>query len=480
MAAAGPCINVEEVDDGSDASDDSSECLKELLGGVSFTGVANDAWECPADEEGQDDRGSSPPLTRLSQVQSQQLKPFLYDITKSAAHELDRINGNAFTSFSPMAMSTRPHVQVSAIPNRGNGLVVTTDIRKGSVIYTERALLAAQQNLLSVRACQKCFCSLEPISKLISVNSSSNQQLPFANMWPVPEFSYDSQLQNDFVKTDNFGRVTCRACDSLFCTKACYREYNNLLGSCCASALIASSLHDPVLALAVKFFSYSLQLYRTTNSLEESLLHGLCGDAENVTALELGDYDTDSSTFSLRHLYKDLMAAYNMSQAESAILSLDYLHKLAAMAARNGVGLMTQSPFKPYYAAVVRSIGGRGSAQHDAIKTQVASALGSSDGSLQRGMDRAVDELVAAHISALFVLTARINHSCAPNASIQSQVFCDAHMDLVALRDIQRGEELTISYIGRGHGVGKKNTGRRRRELQSKYMFVCDCVDCTK
>jgi SET domain-containing protein len=92
-------------------------------------------------------------------------------------------------------------------------------------------------------------------------------------------------------------------------------------------------------------------------------------------------------------------------------------------------------------------------------------------------MDRMVEEKVAPWIAGIFTLTAHLNHSCdEPNAMVVSQEFVDAHIDLVATRDIQKGEEILISYI---QGVQQKSTNQRRRELEAKYLFTCGCNKCT-
>ncbi|GKY99456.1 hypothetical protein MPSEU_000900100 [Mayamaea pseudoterrestris] len=449
-------------DDDDDDDDDPADCLRELLGGVSFVGLSEEAWGCQ-EEAVTDVKLTASRVHRIAHPGSLMVvdKPTIHKITSSsAALESLSIFENSSCSMSPNTTNLSPPVQIIAMPNRGNGLIATTNIRRGAVIYTERAFLAAQHDAVSVRACQHCFRSLEPISKLKVANavSSDDRQLPLPSLWAIPDIIYTHEQP-----------------------QACSEAYKTLLGSCCASVSIADALQiaDPVILLVIRLFAYTLQLYRATNSLEGSMLQGLCGDANDVIALEIGDFDPLSSTYSLHTLHASLVNAYTMVPSEVAVLSLDHLHKHASMAARNGVGLVTQSPFKTYYSDLLRSTGGRGSAQHDAVKTQVAYALGSADGVLQRGMDRLVDDKVAPHISALFLLTARINHECiSPNACIQSQVFCDAHMDLVATRDIQRGEELTISYISTGHGVGRKSTNQRRRELVSKYLFFCECAAC--
>ena len=92
-------------------------------------------------------------------------------------------------------------------------------------------------------------------------------------------------------------------------------------------------------------------------------------------------------------------------------------------------------------------------------------------------MDRRVDERVAPEIAGLFMLTARINHACntAANAEVHSQEFVDARVDVVAVHDIEVGEEITISYIGQS---SRHNKERRQRELRAKYMFQCSCPCC--
>lgn len=108
---------------------------------------------------------------------------------------------------------------------------------------------------------------------------------------------------------------------------------------------------------------------------------------------------------------------------------------------------------------------------------QVAMVLSNgTKNQLERGMDRLIDEQVAPWITGIFVLTAHLNHSCEPNAMVVSQEFVDAHVDLVAKRDILAGEEILISYI---QGVeNQKSTHQRRRELEAKYLFTCGCRKC--
>ncbi|KAL7560061.1 hypothetical protein ACA910_016123 [Epithemia clementina (nom. ined.)] len=284
-------------------------------------------------------------------------------------------------------------------------------------------------------------------------------------------------------------------------------------------------------ALATRMFAMAVHQYRNSPKYweETCVWNGLCGSAADLTFLELGsrfrvatasinDSKTttcgddeilrqhkqlppESFAYTLKHLYQRLTKLFDVTLKEqTAGLSLNLLETLACMAARNGFGYSTQSPFVSYYQALLRQAG-RGSAQHEALKSKVATALGSPNGTLERGMDRQVSNRVVPQLVALFPLTARINHSCCiqppadtdrvcnhnnnldnnpqedlVNAEVQNQVFVDCHMDLVATRNIAAGQELLISYLG--PRCGKTNTVKRRRELKAKYLFDCTCSKC--
>jgi SET domain-containing protein len=67
---------------------------------------------------------------------------------------------------------------------------------------------------------------------------------------------------------------------------------------------------------------------------------------------------------------------------------------------------------------------------------------------------------------------AMANHSCDPNAEIE----CGGRtVQLVALREIQEGEEVFISYIDEDDPVDV-----RREQLKSRYFFDCNCERCVR
>ena len=82
--------------------------------------------------------------------------------------------------------------------------------------------------------------------------------------------------------------------------------------------------------------------------------------------------------------------------------------------------------------------------------------------------------------SVLFEVISRINHSCAPNVDVVTDVHLErARGRLVALHDISAGDEVLVSYLG---SVGSVRmalpTEARRLDLRRKHRFICACERC--
>lgn len=76
--------------------------------------------------------------------------------------------------------------------------------------------------------------------------------------------------------------------------------------------------------------------------------------------------------------------------------------------------------------------------------------------------------------TAFYLLTCRINHSCEPNAKVNYTCTKEEGLKLQmnALRDIQRGEEILQSYID------QNMTTIERQEALADYGFKCTCNKC--
>lgn len=76
--------------------------------------------------------------------------------------------------------------------------------------------------------------------------------------------------------------------------------------------------------------------------------------------------------------------------------------------------------------------------------------------------------------SYLYLDVSRINHSCCPNAAVGE--IADA-MQILAIRPIEKGEEIFISYHSMMTGMTRQ---QRQNYLHWSYGFNCDCAVCSR
>lgn len=77
----------------------------------------------------------------------------------------------------------------------------------------------------------------------------------------------------------------------------------------------------------------------------------------------------------------------------------------------------------------------------------------------------------------LALQSAKINHSCLPNAQRTQFRKVNGACEIMAVTDIKKGEEITISYTW---SVGMKSRKNRQVILRNQYHFTCSCKFCKK
>ena len=317
-----------------------------------------------------------------------------------------------------------------------------------------------------MRGCQNCFRSLEPASSITCrerVNRSENENsqgpsIPKSQLWPVQEYSENDWKANKIftnssqcdtkVETElRTGRVRCIKCCSLFCSKSCFVAHAEEMGSCCICAsVIQAMVHNtcchargddecnesrdllycpeidihPSLVLAGRMFCAAVHRHRmqkkeTVDEGQGNPHHGMCGEAKDLTPLELGVLtrsntpkrgNTDinrKAAENIMHEYYSLDTAYLAicgeldltPEEQQSTLTLEFLHTQACVAARNSFCITTQSPFRPYYSALLRESGGRQTTHHKEFVKELSLVLGSENETLERGMDKQVENQVS-------------------------------------------------------------------------------------
>lgn len=75
---------------------------------------------------------------------------------------------------------------------------------------------------------------------------------------------------------------------------------------------------------------------------------------------------------------------------------------------------------------------------------------------------------------AIFYIASRLNHSCLPNAFFEWNPK-SGHLTVYAIRDIQKGEEILVSYMNRDWHLTRHE---RQEALFDGHEFDCDCEAC--
>lgn len=76
---------------------------------------------------------------------------------------------------------------------------------------------------------------------------------------------------------------------------------------------------------------------------------------------------------------------------------------------------------------------------------------------------------------ALYSLQSTCNHSCTPNAE-PTFLHNNHRLSLAAIKDIEEGEEIFISYLD--ECMLDRSRHSRRKELMKNYLFACKCPKC--
>lgn len=82
-------------------------------------------------------------------------------------------------------------------------------------------------------------------------------------------------------------------------------------------------------------------------------------------------------------------------------------------------------------------------------------------------------EMCGVTVGGLYAAQSKVNHSCDYNCQVEGFHFENSLIQVVAARPIQRGCELSASYIN-----PTLDASVRREHLLYSYGFLCECVRC--
>ncbi|KAL1461425.1 hypothetical protein WDU94_013325 [Cyamophila willieti] len=182
--------------------------------------------------------------------------------------------------------------------------------------------------------------------------------------------------------------------------------------------------------------------------------------SEDCTSLE----DKLGSEFGqrLEHLRELMAACFPNATITRAWLTPTGFQWLFTMVAVNGQGVGT-SVFSQWVENVSKQFDG-----NEEIDSQI-------DSIYEKLMNHSGCEFLNNEGSALYRLQSSCNHNCLPNAEIKFP-YSNFVLNLVALKDINAGDEICISYME--EDLLERGRGTRSNYLRRNYYFTCTCDKC--
>jgi len=138
--------------------------------------------------------------------------------------------------------------------------------------------------------------------------------------------------------------------------------------------------------------------------------------------------------------------------------------KLFVLLGRNGQGVGTSA-----FAAWIESF------EKLTIDDDVKDVVLKTVDDIYRAMDKHVGHFLDNEGSALYPIQSWVNHSCVANTEVKFP-YRNHIVGLVATKDIEQGEEITICYLD----ISEVQRCRysRNKFLMEHYLFICTCEKC--
>ncbi|XP_068130306.1 histone-lysine N-trimethyltransferase SMYD5 isoform X2 [Hyperolius riggenbachi] len=315
---------------------------------------------------------------------------------------------------------------------KGRGLFAIRSIRKGETIFQEKPLVSSQfqwNALYRYRACDHCLRSLE--------TAEENARRLAGNVHialPYPELC---TIQNGLHQQ-------CPECQVSYCSAECRKA--------------AKDQYHQVLCLASSRDNQAHPL----NKLEEAW-RNMHYPPETASVMLMARMVATVKQGQLDHLRR-LFTEALYEERVSRWFTPEGFRSLFALVGTNGQGIGTSSLSQWVHACDALELPAKERERLDNVIDQ-----------LYKDIEKETGEFLNCEGSGLYLLQSCCNHSCVPNAEAS---FPDNNylLHLIAVEDIQLGEEICISYLDCCQRERSRHS--RHRTLRENYLFICSCPKC--
>ena len=330
--------------------------------------------------------------------------------------------------------------------SKGRGLIATQTIEEGDLILSEYPMYLSQypQNKLHFPACPTC------LAPIVHVNKYLYKMLEI-------ETEYEQCLEVE----------ACKNCGLQYCSKS-HLDADVIHPAFCNNTAFISliewwiQIHSlpewstPELPLRI-VFDLSLKSDNLYTAFEDSLISNLLHKLDNKSFED--DVLNNITSNNFIEYYELCELAFHQGTTKllghPVALPIDLFKSIVLACALNGQGC--------------------GSSPLDALRIMTDF----EDDVLEEIAETLQDEyseFTHCEATAVYPTHAMINHSCLPNAicqftNLNELDLQDSKIEIVALKEIQKGQEIYISY---------NNSNEMANYNFEMYRFICECPECKK
>uniref|UniRef100_A0A182PH47 SET domain-containing protein n=1 Tax=Anopheles epiroticus TaxID=199890 RepID=A0A182PH47_9DIPT len=362
-------------------------------------------------------------------------------------------------------------VIIKSTAEKGRGLYATEHIAEGDTIFEEQPLVSCQYSwnaAYGYLACEYCLRPLETAERNAQrLANDACIMLPRTECCPV-----EANIAN---------HTRCARCGTMYCSTECLNEaLNRYHTATCLGAETHNEnhpvnvlvefwkkMHYPPETCGIMLFVKIVGMFRQAADPHalQTQLQDFVHKSVNEDLLIFHKMLGEKFTLQIEQLYELFAKAFNVESDERfSWLTLDGFKSLFALVGTNGQGIGTSS-----FGDWVKNV------TDCEINKQERQSVDELIDELYSKMDDVVGSFLNNEGSALYPRQSKINHSCTPNAET---VFPQSNhmLALRAVRNIQPGEEICISYLDECNLQRSRHS--RQKALKEYYLFICQCEKC--
>ncbi|XP_065157340.1 histone-lysine N-trimethyltransferase SMYD5 [Atheta coriaria] len=350
-------------------------------------------------------------------------------------------------------------------PSKGNGLFAKRQIKSGETIFEENPLVSAQFSwnaAYGYNACDHCLRPLETAEENVRrLSAKPNIVLPH------PEC----------CETNKTTITACPSCGINYCSPECqqtaFKQYHQTL--CCQGEGEKHPLqilnefwkqcHYPPETSTVMLIPRIIAMIQQSPTKDETLqsflkfVHKHTNEEDQFVHKMFAE-KFESGIDTLCEMTRNAVPNEGVEQ----LLTPDGYRSMLALIGTNGQGVGTSAISRWAHNVMVLSVSDEDKCKLDKLIDDLYDAMDAHAGVFLN------NEGVA-----LYSLQSTCNHSCNPNAE-PTFVHNNNRLSLVALKDIEEGDEICISYLD--ECTLERSRHSRQKNLKENYLFLCACEKC--